>query len=218
MLALLVAGCGSQEDPMNDRGYYPLKVGSYWIYDVQKTNYISVSSSEEIQFQLLVEIVDSFVNSQDENTYVIHRSVRPSASDSWDYVETWSVRANEIHLIESEGNANYIKLVFPLYLFRSWDSNSLNSNTEDEFFVSEKGITYDLGNGTRYRSCVVITQEDIYTPVLQDTRSEVYSANVGLVYKERIVIDFDTSDEAIGLYIPASGVSYVQRLIDYGEN
>jgi hypothetical protein len=212
---ILVAGCTDQELIFRDSNYYPLEEGRFWIYQVSEVIYSEVEETQELEYQLKFEITHSFLNAENKPTFVILKSKRNNQSAAWEYVETISARANDAMVVEIRNNVSFVKLSFPALKNKSWNSNTLNTLDNDEFLIEESNISYEV-ESIEFDNCIVVNQEDELDFLKRDQRKEVYSYNIGLVYKESFVILFD--QEQFGDYVPASGVELIQRLIDHGKN
>jgi hypothetical protein len=194
-----------------NQNYFPLVKGNFWIYDVEEIQYNQGNSVERL-YQLKLEVVDSFPNVLSGFTYIIHQFERPNESMPWEFLKSGSVQLSAAELVFSEGNTPIIHLAFPAKKGRKWDANVYNTFEEDEYAITDSGITYHVSGGLSFNGSVVVEQEDLLTVIDQDQRKEVYSYRVGLIYKEYIVIEFDQ----FGNRTPQDGIYYVQRLVTFG--
>jgi hypothetical protein len=54
--------------------------------------------------------------------------------------------------------------------------------------------------------------------VMTDIRNEIYAANIGLIYKESIILYYCTENNCLGDTIIERGSRYSQELIGYGKD
>ncbi len=219
ILTVLVSACDTDEFKPADTGidHYPIRTGYYQVYNVNETVYSEVTAPQTNAFQLRTEIIDSFPNTENGFTYVIHRSTRADESSSWEIKDTWSVRRNDRELVINEGNTAFVKLTFPLKAGSTWNGNKFNDQDEDEYEVRSFDEPFTAG-GTTFDRTVNILQEDTDDLIVfLDKREEVYARDVGLIYKETTQLNFCTDNNCIGQQVIKNGRIYKQELIEYGD-
>jgi hypothetical protein len=218
LTGVLVVACDSADNdtsPGTGTEYFPLKTGSYLVYDVSEIIY-TLSVPETLQYQLKVAMVDKFLNSEGDSTFVIHRSRRNIAADNWTYQDTWSVRKNEREVVMSEGNVSYVKLKLPVRQNMEWDGNAYNTLGEDEYTLEELKVSKTYNNQT-FEDCITVNQNDNDDfIVFLDQRKEVYAKDIGLVYKETTQLHYCTQDDCLGQQKVESGTIYEQTITTYG--
>lgn len=220
-IALLV-GSVSCSDPKEEspntipgQEYFPLQTGGFIIYGVDSTRIIQ-NVETEYKFQLRVSILDSFQNAEGNTTYLLQREKRADESQPWKAAGTWSAYKSDMQAVVTEGTVSYIKLVFPTSVGTGWNGNALNSlggedlcnnNTKcDHYVVTEMD-----------ENIILVTQEDRDDPIMLDKRTERYSKNIGLTYKETTTLEYCTGDPCSGVegYV-VDGLKYKQEMIDGG--
>lgn len=213
----LVGACDSgSEVPADDtRAYYPLRKGLYQIYDVERTEYV-LGNPTTIIYQLKTVVVDSFLNPQNNYTYVLHRSLRYNESDAWQYIDTWSVRTAMNETVLQLENLSVVTLQYPVRAALAWNSNVYNT-LEKNIFSIESFRTEELIGENSFDDCVTIRQadNDDYI-VFLDQRKEIYARNVGLVYKDSTALQYCTQNDCLGLQQVEQGVVYKQIIRSYG--
>ncbi len=218
LTGVLVVACDSSDNdtsPGTGTEYFPLKTGSYLVYDVSEIIY-TLSVPETLQYQLKVAMVDKFLNSEGDSMFVIHRSRRNIAADNWTYQDTWSVRKNEREVVMSEGNVSYVKLKLPVRQDMEWDGNAYNTLGEDEYTLEELKVSKTYNNQT-FEDCITVNQNDNDDfIVFLDQRKEVYAKDIGLVYKETTQLHYCTQDDCLGQQKVESGTIYEQTITTYG--
>ena len=217
---VLVAACDSGETlkPADStRDYFPLRTGQFQIYAINEIRYQQGLEPETLAYELKTEVVDSFANTAGGTTYVIYRSTRDNPSQSWKFVDTWSVRNDDNQIVIQEGNTAYMKLVFPLSKKAFWDGNRFNNLEEDEYEVKAFDEPLTVG-GTTFEKTLTIEQEFNDDPIVYtDIRSEVYARGVGLVYKETTQLVFCQNQNCNSNELIETGVVYKQEIREYGN-
>jgi hypothetical protein len=215
----LLSACGDGDlEEITDRGYayFPLRTGAYQIYDVTEITYSSLSDPDTAIYQLRTEVIDSFVNTAGSYNYVIHRSTRLEDSDEWEFRDTWSARIEGEQAIVAEGNVPFVKLAFPLAEGLIWNGNKYNAFEEDEYQVSAMNVSLTVASQL-FEHVVIVEQEDYNDEVTKtDQRTEVYADNIGLVQKEKRVLNYCTDPICLNDQIIESGTYYKQEIRDYG--
>jgi hypothetical protein len=213
------SSCDPDENKPKSIGleYFPLQKGFYQVYDVGMTQYSQGSSPVTENFEMKLEVVDSFASTSSEITYVIHRSVRTPPATNWSVLDTWSARKNDRELVVSEGNISYLKLLFPIREGSKWDGNTYNTQGTDEFELTDVDTPYQLEGGTTFDNTVTVVQENNEDFILfLDQRKEVYAKDAGLIYKEIIRVHYCEEDNCRGQQIVEDGIEYRQSLKESG--
>ncbi len=218
MMVVMVVSCDSPEQPGPvdiGQDYFPLQKGLYQVFDVSEIQYV-LGVPETIQYQLKTHVIDSFLSLEGDYRYVIHRSRRNSALDSWDYVDTWSAQANNHEALMNEGNTSFLKLVFPVAQGTEWNGNKYNTGEEDDYLLDQVKTPITV-NQLTFNDCITVLQEDeLDLIVFFDQRKEIYARDVGLVYKELTQLSFCDDIDCLGDQQVETGLIYKQTIIAYG--
>jgi hypothetical protein len=215
---MMVVACDSSDDDKKrsiGEAYFPLKTGSYQVYDVNEIIY-TLGVPETLQYQLKVAIVDKFLNTEGDSTFVIHRSKRNTDIDPWVYTTTWSVRNSNLEIVQNEENISYIKLKFPVNAGATWNGNAYNTLEEDEYILESVNTT-EAFNDQSFTDCLTVNQSDNDDYIVfLDQRKEVYAKDIGLVHKTTTQLSFCTKDNCLGQQQVESGTIYQQTIRAYG--
>jgi hypothetical protein len=218
LFAFVIAGCADpkEEPPVAIPGqeYFPLKTGSFIIYNVDSTRIIQ-NQPTEYKYQLRVTVVDSFQNAEGNITYRLQREERGNESQSWRAAGTWSAYKSVKQAVVTEGTVSYVKLAFPTSLGTGWNGNSLNDlGGEDACSNNSKCDHYVV---TEMDEVLVVMQEDRDDVIMLDKRIERYSKNIGLTYKETTTLKYCTGDFCGGEenYV-VDGLEYKQDIVSSG--
>lgn len=225
--------CSSDAVNPVDESYFPLRVGAYWVYDVEEINTLRIACTDNgettLKYELKVEVTDSFPNGEFEGgyTFVLTRSKRPGSTQPWQRFSTWTSKKVRAQAVNNEDNFLYLKLVFPLYENQVWNGNlynnepELNGKVEDEYTATQVGRPYTLTNGQSFQKTVTILQNDEQKNILyRDSRIEVYARNIGLVYKESFLLKY-FSNSQLPCYAQnrtQQGTILKQMLKEVGQN
>ena len=209
--------CSSDPEPENqdDAEYMPLKNGTFQIYTVDSTWYTPIDGEQTIHYELMTEVVDSFLNAEELYTKVIYRYKRDDASNPWKYHDTWSARVNDLRAVVSEGNTEFVKFVLPVSEGKTWDGNMFNSLGEDEYEMVNTRQPFTV-DGLMFEDCIEVDQNNDDDPIVRtDIRKEVYARDVGLVLREVTILNFCTAGCTTFGEIE-TGVIYSQRIKEHG--
>ncbi len=219
-LLLLMACSESTIEPDFQRTgeeYFPLQVGRYSIYNVESIEFDILGTVDTAVFQLKSEVVDSFASQSGDITYIIHRHTRNTASDPWEFQRAWSAYLNSNQAVLIEENIPFLKITFPIENERQWDGNKLNTLEQDDYLLDSLGATYVTPNDTIDNTLTIIQSDNQDFIIQQDKRVEIYGLDIGLVYKQSLLLNYCADPDCIGLEEVESGFSYKQELVEHGK-
>jgi hypothetical protein len=229
----LYFSCTTDSEKPSDELYFPLQVGTYWVYDVEETATSRLTCTDNGEslnrYELKVVVTDSFPNAETEGgySYILTRYTRSEAAQSWQPIATWTSKRVKSKAVNNESNILYLKLVFPLYEAQMWNGNiynkelQLNGQIEDEYTAALVGKPYYLANGQMYPNTVTVLQNDEQKNILyRDSRLEVYALNVGLIYKESYLLKYFANSQlpCYGQNRVQQGSIWKQTLKEFGRN
>lgn len=201
LLAALAFGCKEVKDPFqlpqyDDAPNYPLEIGKFWEYKVDSTIfpdpvYTSTTFVRE-------EVVDTFLDLQNHPWYRIERFERASDTLPWEIkqVVAATIRGNEA--LRLENDLTFVKLLFPLTPFKSWNGNKY-FDPSTFVFISEEPL--EMFKSWDYRVLATGAAEMGYSGVttIQQANSEnllerryaleKYAMDTGLIYRELHILD-----------------------------
>jgi hypothetical protein len=230
VLAVLFS-CGkdpdlNKSDPFSN--YFPLRVGAFQIYDVEDIQ-IQQNIQTRSAYELKSVAVDSFRNQENGYTYVINRYKRLDDKQPWAALDTWSIRLNDREIIVSEGNIPFVRLILPIVNRQKWNGNELNTLggedkcgtgdafSCDQFEMDAIGQVFKIGNSSFENTLTVVEHNDPDLLVKNDVRKKVYSSAVGLVYMEKIMLNYCTTPPSCyGKQFVNTGTIYKQILKQHG--
>ena len=216
--SLMLWGCSDPldaDEALVGFNYFPLELGTYRTYQVDKIRYSLLAPTDTARYQLKELVADTFHTSREVN-YILHRFSRKSEQDQWQLDSVWSARRTENHAVLVENNIPFVKMVFPVRLNKVWDGNLFNSRPVDEYEITEIGGSTDTPAGRFDEVLTVFENNDPDTLIFQDIRQSIYARNVGLIYRKSSILKFcNTDPDCLGNL--ESGIKFEQVLMDYGN-
>ncbi len=223
-LSVLLTGCSSSDNPQpSDQSYFPLRVGNFSIYQVNETDFLRLTCTDNGEtiknYQLKELVTDSVKNAEGSYTYTIHRYTRPDSTQPWVDFNTWTARMNNSQVIVNEGNVPYLKFTFPLREKNYWNINSFNSQDPSIDTLKNLRQPYTLASGKKFQNTFSARRDNGEFIVFHDKAVEVYASSIGLVYKELEQLYYfdNTSYPCYGQQVAKNGTIYLQSLISYGH-
>jgi len=220
VILIYVSACDSkiEIDPAETgQAFYPLSTGDYREYKVEQIKYSILSTPDTIRYFLKEQVGDSFINQTGGITYTLNRYKRSDDTIAWVIDSVWTVIKSETNVVVSENNIPFTKLIFPVLDQKKWDGNAFNT-LEEELYSYEYAYQPITLENIDFNSTITVIHK--YNPdsiVMRDIRNEIYAANVGLIYKESIILHYCTENECLGKQIIEQGLDFKQELIGYGN-
>lgn len=214
----LLAGCTSVETvPIeNDYDYFPLETGRFIIYTVDEVLYTLNALPVRRTYQLKETIGTVYADVTGQPAYKLLRYRRVTEKQPWQLDSVWSARLVNSDAIRTENGADFVKLVFPIRDQLAWDGNQLNSLGNDRYDLRNSRQPFRVSD-KEYSETVTILAQNDSTLVSQDRRLDVYARKIGLIYKERIQLQFCSSTPAcLGTYQIDYGIRQIYRIQSTG--
>ena len=222
LLAIIIGGvfgCNTELEPnLDDFGfeYYPTKVGDYRIYHTTTIAYNLDGTIDTVTY-LVKEIAEKEVIYSDGNAKIILGRYSADIDNfKWKKDSIWSVIIDDSKIIVSEATKDFVKLTFPVSEEKQWDGNATNA-LQSEFYKIidlKKSYSYDT---LSYDNTLTVVHQDLIDPAKiteDDYRIEVFAAEVGLVHKLKIKINYCSNCVENGKI--DDGFIFEQKLIEFG--
>lgn len=220
LLMVLTSSCEKEKiekkEVFSGKNYFPLKKGSFIIYEVTEINIDAPSNYYDTVNYFLKEYVeDTFTDAQGDVAYRIERYHKTDPDKDWKILNVWSSKIVDNMAQKTEENLRFVKIRFPVKNDLSWNGNLFNEKDEKKYRITELNIPKNINN-QQFDSCLTVTHDNSLSLISKDLAYEVYAYNIGLVYKENTTI---RSQEVI-FDIPieeriTTGTIYIRQIVDY---
>jgi len=226
-ISITLNSCREETLENSDFGYnyFPLKVGAWWIYDVDSTYYDEFSKDTfQSKFQIK-EIIDTLLEGADNKPiFRIGRYKRMSETSPWIGPRYWWADTMPNKAIKAEENNIYVKLIFPQRVGNQWNGNVQNIFEPQNYTITFKDKKINTTSLTIDSALTVLQFADTSNKIQYKLYDEKYGRRIGLVAKTIIDIKGytdaaappDTINKPI-LQRIKSGVVYKMTLNSYGQ-
>lgn len=234
-LTLFFASCKKESDnperyySQATRGYYPLQLGRYVIYDVDSTIWNDFDcSKKEVHLEMRYMVADTFTDAQGRPSFRINVDQRVSDTGTWKVSTVFYATPTATSLEVVMNNLRQTKLIFPVQEKATWFGNSTIDVNEpqNQFYTGwtyqYKDLVKPYNNGrVNFDNSVTVTEQD---QTLNDPETlpsayaertfakEVYGYDVGMIYREFTHWTYDPGTAANAC---RKGFSVVMRATDY---
>ncbi|SHM85764.1 hypothetical protein SAMN04488057_104101 [Cyclobacterium lianum] len=217
LFLIFIFGCETyREDPETiGSPFYPFAMGNFWEYSVEETVYFGEGDAENRSFYYRDEMVDQYLNADNELVYKIQRKSSPDRIN-WFNERIFTVSLSRNRIIRQDDNLQEIILVYPADTGREWDGNALNNKLMQTFVVEREG-DYILGNLNFAETITVRQREEDDLITIRDNRYEVFAKNIGLVEKYYEVFRYCSRNDCLGEQIIQEGRFTHLKLIGHGQ-
>ena len=219
IFASAIASCStnSLEPETVDLGteFFPLETGQYVDYQVENIQFTLINDPDTNRYQIRELIADTFTDINGDPAFRLERFRRANASAVWQLDSVWVAKRSLSQAIVVQSNLPLIKLTFPLEEVKPWDGNILNGLDKDLYEITNLNKAFTIDNFNFTKTLKVIQSNDS-SLVSMDRRNEIYAENVGLIYKDSIVVTFCTESFDCFTQIE-SGRKSTQAVIGYGK-
>lgn len=196
--------------------YFPLSTGHYVIYNVEERQYSLIAPAVQRTYQVKEVVGGPYADVTGQPAHRIFRYRRLIESQPWQADSIWSARLVNDEAIRTENGLDFVKLRFPISDGLRWNGNRHNSVGQDQYEARNTGKPYRVSDKEFSETVTVVAQQDS-TLISQDKRIDVYAKQVGLIYKERVQLQFCSSTPAcIGTNQIDYGIRQVYRLHSSG--
>lgn len=194
--------------------FFPLEIGRFVIYEVNKTSYFSSNPPEKKQYQLKEVITDSFVNEMGQKVYVVERSVRDNETQNWKIATVLSAYISNNQLVVMDNNISFVKLSFPVKEGLIWNGNFYNNYSRENYVITDFNKSFIINNLTFEKTLKVKQGEETPDFTKFQFREEIFAENVGLISIEATNIVYKQSNINKEIEL---GTIIQQKIIAYGK-
>ncbi|MGZ3864399.1 MAG: hypothetical protein ACXVPN_14170 [Bacteroidia bacterium] len=191
---LLLAGLTSCNKHHNEAppdlgyDYYPAKLHSYIVYDVDSFSYSPQKDSVKYYFQIKEKFDSIFTDNSGRTTYKIIRYKKmldsiPYSAKPWILQDVWMANVTKTDVEVVEENIRYTKLPFPVKQNAKWNGTAHADTVECDYSVTEFDVSSSY-NGLSFPKTLTVNQAYSSTLINYQNHNERYARGVGLIYKE----------------------------------
>ena len=237
LLSLIVSilACNSESipaDPFAGKDFYPVQVGSTWIYAYDSVIYLRQFNRIDTVRGQLRETIESISSvSNQDTTYRLVRHIRANEQEPWAVADVWSLTIEDSRLIRNEENLPFIRLVFPPTVGAQWDGNAfIDESVEVEvngdpiamFFGWDSEVVDEIESlevlGSIYANVVKVQSADEVDDFNQRQFFTYYAKGVGPIKQEVRILDCSNCDPQLSWAEKGDkGFTYNQHLISYSR-
>lgn len=209
-----------QRDPVADTGsgyeYAPVETGRYCVYDVSEQQYALNAPPVQRAYQVKEVIGAPYTDATGQSAYRLMRYRRAALAAGWQLDSIWTTQRTDNQLIRTENGLAFVSLLFPVSERLTWNGNRYNALGDDTYELRNVGQPYRVSDTTYDQTLTVMGRNDS-TLISHDKRLTVFARQVGIVYRERIQLQFCSSTPAcVGTNQIDYGIRQIYRLRQYG--
>lgn len=209
--------CNTEEsDHLGDEelglNYYPVALGKFWDYRLDSVWYKLSNQVEQHRSVSFIreEIVDTFRDVTGQLIYRLDVFQSTDTVSGWELIDSYFLETNDRLVVKREKGLSYIKLVFPPQTGKSWNGNihihpKTQINIQGEFLEPfDQWLYYfeyvdrnESINGIHYKDVCKVVEVDDENIIQKRYSSALYSRNVGLIYKELLLLETQNTDTSV---------------------
>lgn len=217
-LSMLFVACDQEKEFPSfelEQDYQPLGIGFFWIYAVEETIFFGENDSESNQFFYRDRIRTSYLNAQNEVTFIVERS-KSSNRQNWALELEYTMVYRDKILLRTINNEPVVALVFPAIEGRVWNGKVYQAEGNDDFEIIR---VQPLIPGFENIDAVRVNQEDLDDKItIRDIRYDVFGKGVGLLEQYVEVNTYCSRNDCLGQQLIDGGSKTHLKLIAYETN
>lgn len=208
----ILAGCKKNvTEPALQLGkeYLSINVGNTWTYEVDSITYPGGGAlKDSLHFEIKHVVAKQLDSSSESASYLVEVYKRLDSAAAWVYDRSFSYTIDNIKAEKRDQDQYEVILSLPPALYKYWNGTPTYNSDEYEYFISEMNTPFTVLDVV-YDSSLVIDQENQINLITEIYGKEVYSKNIGLIYKKRVALNLVNDPSEI------NGTQYTYRLISY---
>ncbi|MFN3996593.1 hypothetical protein [Algoriphagus sp.] len=218
-LIVLFSACDQEKEVPSlelEQDYQPLGLGFFWIYEVDETIFFGENDSETKKFFYRDRIRTSYLNAQNEITFIVERS-KSSNRQNWALELEYTMIYRDNILLRTINNESIVALVFPPNVGRIWNGKVYQAEGNDDFEIVR--VDPPMIPGFESITAVRVNQEDLDDKItIRDIRYDVFGKGVGLIEQYAEVITYCSRNDCIGQQLINGGRKTHLKLVGYETN
>lgn len=183
-IALLLFSCQKEnEEPVvPDAGYdyYPLQSGITNYYLVTEITIDSIAGVwDTLQYYLKTVNDTPHADLNNQTVTPVQRYIRGISDSVWTIHDVWYAYRSGSHLVASEENVKYLKMVFPVKENKSWNGNVYNTGQEQEYTIVKADEPFTV-SGINFSNGVLVEEQNDTSLIHKYYRTAWYAKGSGL--------------------------------------
>lgn len=217
IFSVFFSACNEEIEPSDfnlEQDYQPLAVGNFWIYQVEQTIFYGENDSETSHYYYKDLVRSSYLNAENEVTYVVARS-KSTDQTAWALELEYTMIYRDRLLLRTIDNTPLAALVFPPREGKVWNGRSYQVEGDDEFEIDLIGNS-ELPGFENFK-IVRVAQENLDDQItIRDIRYEVFGKGVGLMEKYDETLTYCSRNDCLGDQLIDGGSKTHLTLVEYG--
>ncbi|NLA24703.1 MAG: hypothetical protein GX879_07030 [Bacteroidales bacterium] len=225
ILALIVLGllasCNIDDNTTDfntnyDENYFPLKIGLTKTYEISEITIDKpINLYDTVQYILQEQIIEDYIDNSGNQSFIIERSIYNNNSDKFEVLNRYTVQLYDNIAFSVEDNIRFVKLRFPMYNGKKWNTNMFNIFEESTSEIERLNMSFEINN-TVFDSTLIVVQQADSSLIHKNYSREIYSKNIGLILKQKTNIESQEVIPNISVDQRIStGTIFEQKLISY---
>ncbi|MBC7447178.1 MAG: hypothetical protein H7330_03900 [Hymenobacteraceae bacterium] len=196
-------------DAVTGRDFLPIRIGSYWIYDVVD-QYWNFNRDSIARFQFRERVDTVFPGANGEQTFRLIRSRRPDSLSQWHDDSVFALVLTPQLVRQTFANRPTVELVFPVRDRATWNPNMFNAldSTERRYVALDQPLT--LATGQQFVRTVRVEDAGENNLFYRRENSSVYARAVGRIHRVRRALEFCQLNDSVATRCPI-GPGYIVR-------
>ncbi len=170
------------------KDYFPLKLNSVIIYDVDSTVYNDFykpgtdGHKTTYSFQLKDIAVSEIPETAGRKTLLFERYKRENNGE-WIFQKVLTRTLTDVRGEEFQDNQRFVRFIFPPEKDKKWNGNTYNNIGGQEYIFTDADIPQTI-NSIAFDSTATVKQIDEFNLIEENYASEVYANHIGLVKRD----------------------------------
>jgi hypothetical protein len=209
-LIVLVSSCQDTFEAVEKNtfgsNYLPISKGREYVFKSDSVLYSNGGSIRDTVSSFIKEVIGDTLRTLDGQTeYLIDRYFKRNEADEWTPIRRWTASKNADIVTRTEENLKFVKLNIPITVGKRWNPNAYFDENQKVQIGNEvlvmypswrtnvKSINEPISVAGKEFSSILIEVTNLSSVIERRFVNEWYVDGIGLVRKEMIILDSDTS-------------------------
>jgi len=191
-LAFLLISCKKDKVEIAETNYgynyFPLEAGIVNYYKITEIDIDKpLNKYDTVYYYLKTETDTPHYDLDNKLVTPINRYVRNNTNENWIIKDVWFAYRTDQHLVISEENVHYLKMIFPVRSDSKWNGNVYNTLSSQEYRVKSVDEAYNLNN-ISYDSALTVIEQSDSSLIHKYYKYESYVRGIGLIKLNNVQI------------------------------